>query len=544
MPSKSPKQNSKKNDLLSQQMLDILPHLDIDTIVSVLRESPDWQMAITPYRESVNKETYSSDPVVFMEKTLGYQMWDKLVEICYSVRDNHNTVVSSSFGTGKSISAAALACWWLVTKEPSMVITLAPTHAQVNGIIWNYIRSVAKKAKLPGQVLETPKWKINEDKIAYGLSPRKGTDIDMASLQGRHSPNLLVIMDEGAGLPKLVWDTVQGLAVGDNNRVLVISNPVEQSGPLWTALNSDNWHQIYISSFDHPNVKQGREVIPGAVTRQWVEDRCLDWATEVNPNTLDAIEIPWTKRWYKPMPIFKAKVLGIAPEQAEDQLIPISWVEAAKIVEAPHGGEIVIGLDPARGGDDDSAVCIRHGMNVVYLARRKGQDSNQLAAWLKQLMHEYNANKIYVDEIGIGAGTVDVSRRIGLPVLGINFARSAIEKTRFVNLRSQCWWYLREALRNSKLQLLRDPQLDADLSTPKYWYDLHGRVQLESKDELRKRLGRSPDSADALALTFAQPWHEDDYDMSILDQLQMGDGQPLSSRWLMQKSNKISRWRR
>ena len=91
---------------------------------------------------------------------------------------------------------------------------------------------------------------------------------------------------------------------------------------------------------------------------------------------------------------------------------------------------------------------------------------------------------------------------------------------------------------------MRDPQLDADLSTPKYWYDLHGRVQLESKDELRKRLGRSPDSADALALTFAQPWHEDDYDMSILDQLQMGDGQPLSSRWLMQKSNKISRWRR
>jgi hypothetical protein len=474
-------------------------------------------------------------------------MWPKLAEICYSVQNNHNTIVESGFGCGKSVSAASLACWFMTVYQPAIVIVIAPTHSQVQNILFRYIRAAARKANLPGIVYDTPRWERAADHYAVGLSPRKSSAEDMAAIQGFHGPRVLVIMDEAAGLPQIIWDTIAGLAVGDNCRILAVGNPVEQSGPFWNASNNSNWYHIRISCLEHPNVVEGREVIPGAVTRSWIEERCHDWANEVDPETPEAVHIPWTNKWYIPLPIFMAKVLGIAPEQSEDQLIKLSWViDAQNRTIDDRNTETVIGFDPAPRGGDDNALCIRYGNAVRQIKRKKSQDTQALAEWLALETREGNAVKIYIDDVGSGAGVTDRSRRMGLPVVAVNFSRSASQKKRFNNLRSECYWRVRELLREGKMSLPNDSMLVGDLIAVHYEPDDYGRIALESKDIIRAKIGRSPDSGDALCLSYATPVLDVSSDelISSLKELGTNSTGQQGSRWLVAKRRiGLSRWR-
>jgi len=542
MPSKTKQGLSKvaSKDSFQRQLLSIMPYMDVDAIVQIMLQSGNIDQVIP--REEESETEYPKTAVEFVTQVLGYQMWDKLEEICNSVESNHNTLVSSGYGVGKSFLSAGLACYWLSTKKPAAVITLAPVWNQVQNILWRYIRQVGRRANLPGQILDTPRWEVTPEVYGYGISPKKTSDSDMASLQGRHSPNQLVIMDEAAGLDKRVWDTVQGLAVASDNRVLAIGNPSDMTSVFYEKQLSPNWNTIHVSCFDHPNVETKSEVIPGAVSYEWVQERIKEWTLPADPYSDDAFE--YEGYWYKPLPIFTAKVLGRTPQVSDDQLINFSWIIGAQKNVEGQSGEIVIGLDPARSGGDDSAMCIRNGFIVESISRRKNMDSNKLAAWLQQVCNEREVSKIFVDEIGIGAGTVDAARKIGLPVFGVIFSRNASEKKRFVNLRSQCWWNLREILRLGKLQLPQDPILEADLSSVKYGYDTYGRIELESKDEIRSRLGRSPDSGDALSLTFSLPWQDQNYNSQSFSELDAENSEIWKPRWtLVPKRIGSSRWR-
>lgn len=490
----------------------LAPYLEADTLASVIMASPDLDELVEEFQPK-EKKKYPDDPVEFMTGVLGYQMWGKLREICKSVENNKYTVVSSGFGVGKSITAASMACWYMTTKVPSKIIVLAPSFNQVQNVIFRSIRNVGRAANLPGIIFDSPRWEgpDSAEHYAIGISPRRSSAEEISSMHGFHSPHTLVVMDEAAGLPRIVWETVNGLVVGENCRLLTISNPIQQAGPFWEACNSTDWNFIHISCLEHPNVVQGEEVIPGAVSRSWVEERCREWATEVEPNTEGAIRIPWTGQWFLPMPIFQAKVLGIAPEQADDQLIRLQWViDAQNQTIKPGTREIVIGFDPAPRGGDDNAMCIRMGNKVLKLMRRKGQDVMELAQWVALEAREWDVTRVFIDDIGVGAGVTDRCRQLGLAVVPVNFSRSAGQKLRFANLRSECWWRLRELLREGKIEIPQDNLLSGDLTAPRYKADAYGRILLESKDEIRERIKRSPDSGDSLALTFAHPITEVD----------------------------------
>ncbi len=466
--------------------------------------------------------------------------------ICISVPESQAYVTDVI--DHNSVTSASLACWWITTHDPAVVITLAPTFSQVQSIIWQQIRSVGRKAKLPGDIMESPRWRLTDDRWAIGLSPRKSSDMDMATLAGRHSPNLLVIMDEASGLPRQVWDTVAGLAVSENNRVVAVGNPIEQAGPFWDACNNSRWTHQRISCFDHPNVIEGRDIIPGAVTRSYIDDGCYNWAIEVEPETPEAIYISWQDKWYKPTsPMFYSAILGIAPEQAEDQLIKLSWViDAQNRIMVERDVETVLGFDPAPRGGDDNALCRRDGNAVRWIKRRKSQDTQALADWLQVEIRETSAVKAYIDDLGVGVGVTDRSRKLGLPIMAVNFSRSASQKKRFANLRAECYWRVRELLREGKMSLPLDNLLAADLTTPKYGADGYGRILIEAKDEIRKRIGRSPDSGDSLALTYALPMADIDEDvMASISKLAEHTENWQGSRWTVTRPRSgASRWRR
>jgi hypothetical protein len=499
-----------------EDFVKIMPYLDGELVARMILGTDNFEDAIEPFIKEKRTENngWPTDPVKFMTEVLGYQMWGKLEEICRSVEKNHNTVAASGFAVGKTVAAAAIVCWWMTTFDDAKVIVIAPNWSQVQNILFRYIRAVGRKAELPGLILDSPRWEVSPEHFAIGVSPRRSSDEDIASIQGYHSPHLLVVMDEAAGLPRLIWDAAAGLAAGDNCRILAIGNPIEQAGPFWDACNSSNWSHIMISDFEHPNVQEGKELIPGAVTRRWIEERAEEWATEVPRDTAGAFKIPWLSKWILPQPIFYAKVMGQAPEQAEDQLIKLSWVLEAqdRILEQEHA-EVIGGLDPARMGGDSSVLVIRHGNKVVSIKRWQSLDLATLADKVQMELREYQVSKCYVDEIAIGAGLLDFGRRNGMPLIGVNVARGALQRKRFANLRAECWWRVRELLREGKLQLPNDPLLLGDLTAPKYFPDNFQRIVLEAKDEIRARIKRSPDTGDALALSYALPVVESDSDV-------------------------------
>jgi hypothetical protein len=517
----------------TDDFLKLIPYLDDDVVAQLILRSPDHDGALQQYRQEAKEADYPTDPIKFTTDILGYQMWGKLEQICRSVEKQHNTVVASGFGLGKSILASALVCWFMTRYDDAKVIIVAPTWGQVQNILFRYIRTVGRRANLPGQILDSPRWEVSSEHFAIGLSPRRSSAEDISSIQGYHGAHLMVVMDEAAGLPRIIYDAVAGLAVGDDCRILAIGNPIEQSGPFWEACNNPSWSHVNISCLDHPNVLKGREIIPGAVTRRWVEERAEEWATEVEQDTPGAVEIPWTHLWYLPQPIFYAKVLGIAPEQAEDQLIKLSWVvEAQNRILEQKNPITVAGLDPARRGGDSSVLLIRSGNKIVSIQRWQGQDLASLADRVGIALREWDVQFCYVDEIGIGAGLLDFGRRNGMPLIGVNVARTAIQRTRFANLRAECWWRVRELLREGRLEIPNDNLLQGDLITPRYYPDNYQRIALESKDEIRARIKRSPDTGDALALSYAQPTVLDSEEIvKSLRQLAAASNPANVSRW-------------
>lgn len=446
---------------------------------------------------------YRNDPDRFARDILGITLWKKQQDIAQSVLINRFTTVEAGHSVGKTVDSAVLGLWWLSTRNPATLLTSAPTHHQTNNLLWRNMRQYKDnaRAQLPGIILQTPRWEITPNRFGIGLSPRKATDIDVATLQGYHSPNLLVILDEAGGLTLPLWNAAMSLVTGEFNRFLAIGNPVARSGPFFDSTQQSSFHSIRISCLDHPNVLTDTEVVPGAVSRQWVEERINDWCHPTNnPNERS---FQWKGKWYDPLPVFEARVLGRPPVEAEDQLIPFQWAtNAQRPLAESYSGERVLGLDIARHGAAASAMVYRVGDHVLWVKKQRGNDITTTADWLLAEIKENEADVAYADEGGLGGGVVDICLREGAPIQAVNVQRAAMQRTRFANLYHEMWWTVHEKLRTGEMTLPYDDDLIADLTSINYTHDHLGRIIVEDKQQRVKRLGRSPDAGDALAMSY------------------------------------------
>lgn len=457
---------------------------------------------LTKKDEKLIYEKWANDPVMFINDNWGLnpKLWPKLQEICYSVRDHRTTVVPSGHGVGKSFITAKIALWWLIFNVPSKVITTAPTWTQVESVLWGEIRASIANSKFPlmdpKQVLQT-EIKLGPDHFAQGISTTESVsqrEFGSTKFQGFHSPNLLIVMDEAAGVDRSIHTAVKTLVSGEHNRILMIGNPTSPTGPFFETCMSSSANKITISCLDHPNVLKGQELIPGAVTVQWLEDRKKEWGEE--------------------SPLWKAKVLGEFPDETEDTIIPLSWcVSAIKTIVEPSQSR-VLGIDPARFGDDKSVGYEVTNNTARLVFNTSKEDTMQLSGRLVNIQEDYDL--IYIDGTGVGGGVVDRtkevlnsalddSKRKGSKVVEIHNGSKANNPERFFNLVSEMYWNLRERLRPDgeewmKIKLPDDDELHNQLSGRKYTFSSNGRIQIESKDDYKKRTGKSPDKADALVL--------------------------------------------
>lgn len=193
----------------------------------------------------------------------------------------------------------------------------------------------------------------------------------------------------------------------------------------------------------------------------------------------------------------------------DDQLIALSLAEEAsrrtyKADDVAHAPKI-LGVDPARFGDDRSVLMKRQGLQAFDAIVYRGLDNMDLAGRVAAVINEWEPDAVFIDS-GAGAGVIDRLRQLDHDVIEVPFGSKANASHLYLNRRAEMWWSMREWLEQGGA-ISNDVGLKQELATPVYWFDAQGRRVLEPKDEIKKRLqgGGSPDMADALALTFAHP---------------------------------------
>ena len=442
------------------------------------------------------------DPVEWARKKAGIRLWSKQREIIRSIRDNRRTAVQSGHGIGKSLTASVAACWWIDTHPPNqtIVVTTAPSVKQVHAILWEEIRVIHSKADLPGEVQISDNWIIGNRLVGFGRKPQ---DHDKDAFQGLHRKYLLVIIDEASGIPEWLWGSARDIATGEHNRMLAIGNPTDPSSHFRKVCRpGSGWNTIKISVFDSPNFtgeKVSRELAEDLTSHEYVEAARGDLG--------------------EGSPMWKARIEGEFPDVDEFSVIPLGWVYQAQErwqqwdeSGRPMSGDWrkVVGCDVARFGNDKTAFAERWGDVLLKVRKMPRRDTQGTATLLASDLVPERGDLGVVDTNGVGAGVYDRAKALGKYVMGINAGNRTKLKDKsgqitFYNMRAAMFWHMRELLdpsSDSGIMLPDDEELAADLSTPHWKTMPGGSIVIESKDEIKKRIGRSPDKGDAVCLAF------------------------------------------
>jgi|TARA_Y100000310_G_scaffold345190_1_gene462519 hypothetical protein len=455
------------------------------------------------------------DPAWWVATTLGIKLWQKQVEIIESVRDNYRTFVRSCHGAGKTFTAADVALWFLLNHPNSKVITTAPTFRQVQKVLWQEIRKAHKGAKIRlGGSLTLTELKITDGWFSFGFS----TD-DPDSLQGQHAEYILVIFDEASGIHSDIWEAIDSLLTSQHARFLAIGNPTDPLGDFAEGFKDATINKIAISAFDTPNFTEF------GITQEDCENG--NWENKIGSKPLpypDLVTPFWVadafRKYGVDSPWCQARVFGNFPDDAEDVLIPLSWIEAAVRRELkPVGTDTKeLGVDVSTRGKDETVIYIRHGPVARLLDARFPPPGGKIstvetAKRIQKYMEKEEATFAKVDGIGVGTGVVDKLGELEVLHEDVQFGESAKDNERFLNLRAESYWGLRERFDpdNGDIDIEHDEVLMAQLASIKWDTNPAGKIRLEAKDKLPK----SPDRADALAILFsggaAEAWSEGQY---------------------------------
>ena len=458
---------------------------------------------VVPSRQPGGGQTPDLDPLDFAANVLGINLWDKQKEVLAALPGHRRIAVKSGNGLGKGFCAAAAILWFVYCHDPAVALSTAPTFRQVRHVLWRQIRRLyfASREPLGGKILDA-RWDLAEDRYALGLSSDSADQF-----QGFHSPNLLVVVDEAAGVDDEIFEAVDSvLTSAETGRLLLIGNPTTLSGAFRNAFFQERsiYHTISISALDSPNVRAGQIVMPGLTTAQWVEERRQVWGEDSS--------------------LFRARALGEFPEQAEDVLIPLRYIELAaskcdaveSATATPRSqrpgtvaGEfrepVVLAVDVARFGSDHSVILARRGNRVEEIQVFQGLDTMSLAGRVVTAIKKYQPEATLVDEIGLGAGVLDRLKELGHRVRGVNVATAAQRSAAYANLRAEGYFRLKELFAEGQIIIPNDNRLIAELSSLRYQVRSNGKLIIESKDALKQRGLPSPDRADALMLAFLEP---------------------------------------
>lgn len=441
---------------------------------------------------------YQNDPAYFARIILGHDPWSTPLRIMEAIAQPRARVaVKACHGSSKTFTAAEIVLWWTLTGGVS--ITTAPTYFQVERLLWGEIRDAYQRARFPlgGKLLQT-ELKISPTCYAVGLATNEGVNF-----QGAHG-RVLIVLDEAPGVRPDIWEAISGIRAGGDVRLLALGNPTISSGPFYDAFTSQRagWHTFTIDAFDTPNFTQ-----LGITSAEDLLSRSDDDLAHVPRPYL--VTPAWAKDILQEQgdtsPIWQARVRGQFPDQSEDALISLSWLEQARYRELAAEGELWAGLDVAGPGEDETSLTVMCGPVVLPgfplswpHADPRGEVIAALATYKAQRI------QVNVDSIGIGYYMARHIQDAGFTVHNINVADAPRDKEKYANAKAEHYWGLRQCFQQGDMAGLTDEKTISQLSGIRYKHNSRGQIQIESKEDARKRGVKSPDRAESVMLARAR----------------------------------------
>jgi hypothetical protein len=446
---------------------------------------------------------YMRAPVGWINNRLGEETWSKQDEILNSIRDHRKTAVWSCHSSGKSHIASRAVAWWLDVHpvDDVFVVTTAPSAPQVRGILWRYVNNAHRKAQLDGYITqgEIPEWKIDGRLVAWGRKPQSLTNEEAAKavFQGIHAKYVLVILDEADGVPKWLYDAVMTLVTSPTNRVLAIGNP-DDPNSHFASIRRDpesSWNKIKISAYDCPwatGEDVSEDLAEHLISAEWIDDV--------------------KKEWGEDNPLFISKVLAEYPEVGDDALITPAMIAKAIAAWEELDGTALgrYAMDVARLGADKTVIYRNRGGVIDKVKEWSKKDTAETTDLAADLLEPHQGGVPMVIDIGgLGSGPFDNLRKMGFPVFGFDGSTKPLSDAiprqdglRFLNRRAEQYWGLKEEMERCAIGLdPRNLKAQAQLLNIKWDRTATGRIFIEKKEEIKKRIGSSPDDADTIMMS-------------------------------------------
>jgi hypothetical protein len=476
--------------------------------------------------QEARQRKWRDDPVAWAEDVLEVVLWSKQKEILRSIAQNRRTAVKSCHSIGKTFTCALAAAWWISTREDCMVQSTAPTYAQVHGQLWEGIRKLHVQADLIGRTTMGDQWlkpmlkagRATDVLVGEGKKP---ADTNIHGFHGTHRPDgVFSILDEGCGIATPLFTGAEAITTANMDRQLTTGNPDDPNTEFGRIFREagDQWNLITVSAYDTPLFTgEDKELLKWAAEKD-KGDPDKKWTKKVQA-LLDGMPNPeWIesrrKDWGEDSPRFLSKVLGEFPKTSVDSMFSAAEIEIGRnnVIEPSATAFRVLGVDVARYGEDSSVIALNVGGKIDILKSIQTGDTMELAAIVHKLALEHEIDQVRVDGIGPGGGVVDrlisLAAAAGKPYVVVEMTASATPPDRTLHRNARAYWYdtLKHQLRNGLIDLPTEgkdaEQLTREMGSIRYTY-ANGVLQIESKEDIRRRGDKSPDYVDAVVMAGA-----------------------------------------
>jgi len=454
------------------------------------------------------RDVWRDSPLLYVRQRFGLEPTDQQAQILHAITPYGAKVsVRSGHGIGKSSAAAFLICWFLETHDFAKVPCTAPSSHQLRDVLWGELSKWRRHADEQSTVRGDPPcfwlsrlFKLTNDRLfdvgapEWGAVARTASKENPEALQGFHAESLLFVVDESSGVPEEIFEAAEGALSTLGARVLLLGNPTRTSGTFYAShtQHRGDYTALHFRSQDSPLVAPG------------YRERLV-------------------RKWGEGSNVVRVRADGDFPRQEDDVLISLDQTEPCLTRERVAGiGIRKLGVDVARFGADRITFVLRQGSAVDHIKVYAKQDTMATVGSIMAVLEPWEAQEIYVDVIGLGAGVYDRLVEImadrhgqGLrvwPVIAVNVSQDpplhpVKGEPRPRLLRDYLWLEMARWLRDeAPVFCAEDRQgcedLAGELASVRYRLDSNGCIVVEDKEAMKKRLGHSPDLADGLGCTF------------------------------------------
>lgn len=400
---------------------------------------------------------------------------------------------TSGHGVGKSAFVSWLILWALSTMADARGVVTANTETQLKTKTWAELGKwfrlfVGRELFRYEATCIFSREREHEKTWRVDMVPWSERNVEAFAGLHNKGRRILVVFDEASAIPDTIWETTEGALTDRDTEIIwaVFGNPTRNTGRFKQCFAGGQYAHRWLT--------------------QAVDSRAV--------SLTDHVQIKrWIGDYGDDSDFVRVRVKGEFPRAGTVQFIASELVADAAAREAVAFAHdpLILGVDVARFGDDASVIYIRKGRDgqsyapLVY----RGLDTMQLAARVVEQVAHYHADGVFVDGGGVGGGVVDRCRQLGVQVFEVQFGGKpdrpdfAMDAAKYANKRAEMWGLMREWLGHGAIP--EDPELTAALIGPQYGFNGRDEIQLERKEDMKRRGLASPDLADALALTFAWP---------------------------------------